>query len=301
MEDIRSNKICQNTSKEFTNNLNPLASITESKKNLQIICSKDKDKENSTQIKEEEEETSQQKKQKKETKFKLYQKVLGELFGTIILVYECCGSPTFNTDKFYVGVITSGCTVSLLVYCFVKISAAHFNPAVSLASYLRGSLTLKEFLLYMLAQFVGAFIGCCFIALSRKGRFDELGATKIQDYLIHVNGGAEIDAWCYISCLFTEIFSTFILIIFVCAISEKYNQLGISLGLAFGLGLIALIFTAANISGSSFNPARSLAPAALQALAGGDTKPIEQIWIYIIGPFTGAIIAFYAWKLFAIN
>ena len=302
MEDNNNNnRITQNTIKDTTNNFNPLASTTDSKKNLQIIYSKDKDKEISTKIKEEEEETSQQKKQKKEKKFKLYQKVMGEFFGTIILVYECCGSPTFNSDKLYVGVIASACAVSLLIYCFVKISGAHFNPAVSLAIYLKGSITLKEFLLYMLAQFVGAFIGCCFIALSRKGRFDELAGTKIQDYLIHVNGGKEIDAWCYISCLFTEIFSTFILIIFVYAISENYNQLGISLGLAFGLALIALIFTAANISGSSFNPARSLAPATLQALAGGDTKPIEQIWIYIVGPFTGAIIAFYAWKIFAVN
>lgn len=302
MEDNNNNnKICQNTSEDTTNNFNPLTSITDTKKNLQLVYSKDKSKEITTKIKEEEEETSQQKNQKEEIKFKLYQKVLGELFGTIILVYECCGSPTFNSDKLYVGVIASACSVSVIIYCFVKISGAHFNPAVSLAFYMNGSLGLKEFLLYMLAQFVGAFIGCCFIALSRKGRFDELAGTKIQDYLIHVHGGTEIDAWCYISCLFAETFSTFILIIFSYAISEKYNQLGINLGLCFALALMALIFTAANISGSSFNPARSLAPAALQALAGGDTKPIEQIWIYFVGPFAGAIIAFYAWKIFTVN
>ena len=199
-------------------------------------------------------------------------------------------------------IFTEGTLVlASMIYVLGKVSGGHFNPAVSLALFMKGAITLKEFFLYMLAQVIGAFIGCCFIALSRKGKFDELGATKISDYLIQVNGGTEIDAWCYMSCLFTEIFSTFLLILFVLAIGEKYNQLGISLGLAFGLALMALIFTGANISGSSFNPARSLAPATLQALSGGDTKPIEQIWIYIIGPFAGSIIAFYAWKIFINN
>ena len=59
-----------------------------------------------------------------------------------------------------------------------------------------------------------------------------------------------------------------------------------------------LILTGCNISGSSFNPTRSLAPAVLQALSGGDTKPLEQIWIYIIGPFAGGILSYYAWKIF---
>ena len=290
MEDtnLKCNKICINSSSIDTgHHFNPL-SAADSGKELQVVSIKDTNKE-------------ENKSEQKEIKFKLYQKFLAELFGTTILLYECCGAPTFNKDKLYVGVLASSFTVAFLVYIFVNISGAHFNPAVSLALFMKGAITLKEFFLYMLAQVIGAFIGCCFIALSRKGKFDELGATKISDYLIQVNGGTEIDAWCYISCLFTEMFSTFLLILFVLAIGEKYNQLGISLGLAFGLALTALIFTGANISGSSFNPARSLAPATLQALSGGDTKPIEQIWIYIIGPFAGAIIAFYVWKIFINN
>lgn len=290
MEDtnLKCNKICINSSSIDTGHqFNPL-SAADSGKELQVVSIKDTNKE-------------ENKSEQKEIKFKLYQKFLAELFGTTILLYECCGAPTFNKDKLYVGVLASSFTVTFLVYIFVNISGAHFNPAVSLALFMKGAITLKEFFLYMLAQVIGAFIGCCFIALSRKGKFDELGATKISDYLIQVNGGTEIDAWCYMSCLFTEIFSTFLLILFVLAIGEKYNQLGISLGLAFGLALMALIFTGANISGSSFNPARSLAPATLQALSGGDTKPIEQIWIYIIGPFAGSIIAFYAWKIFINN
>lgn len=279
-------------STDTANHFNPLSGAIDSDKNLQEIYSKKKEPE----IKEEINDQSQS----QEIKFKLYQKLFAELFGTAILLYGCCLAPVLFKDKLYVGVISSSFTVLYLVYCFVNISGAHFNPAVSLALFLNGAITLKEFFLYMIVQTIGAFIGCCCIALSRKGRFDELNATKIQDNLINVNGGTKIDIWCYISCLFTEIFCTFILNLFVLAIGEKYNKLGINVGMAFGCALIALIFSACGVSGASFNPARSLAPAVLQAISGGDTKPIEQIWIYIIGPFTGAILSYFAWKIFKI-
>jgi len=274
---------------EAGNHLHPTAK--DSGKNLQIIYNKNNEE---TQLKKDE----NNKKDSKEIKFKLYQKFLGELFGTTILVYQSCGSSVFFKDKLYVGVLASSFAVLFLVYIFINISGSHFNPAVSFGIYLKGAITLKEFLLYMLAQVIGAFIGCCFIALSRKGKFDELAGTKIQDYLIQVHGGTKIDAWCYISCFFTEMFSTFILMFFVFAVTEKFNEIGINIGVAFGCTLIALIFTGCNISGSSFNPARSLAPAVLQAISGGDKKPIEQIWIYILAPFTGAFLSYYAWKIF---
>ena len=273
--------------------VNALSSAIESGKNLQGIYSQ---KNEEKEIKNEEKNKSES----QEVHFKLYQKFFAELIGSAVLVYGCCLSPVLHKDKLYAGVLSSAFTVLYLVYIFVNISGAHFNPSVSLVIYMNGGLTLKEFFVYMIAQFVGAFIGCCCIALSRKGRFEELGATKIQDDFIHINGGTEIDAWCYISCLFTEIFCTFILNFFILAIGEKYNKLGINVGMAFGCAIVALILTACGVSGASFNPSRSLGPAALQAISGGDTKPIEQIWIYIIGPFAGAFIAYYAWKIFKI-
>ena len=249
-------------------------------------------------IKERKEDMLNSNKEPEEKKYQLYHKFLAELFGTTMLLYHCCGAAVFNKDLLYVGVLSSSLGVLFLVYCFVNISGAHFNPAVSLPLYLKGALTLKELIVYIIAQVIGAFIGCCCIALSRKGRFDELNATKIQDYLISVNGGEKIDVWCYISCLFTEIFSTFMLDFFIFATSDKKTSMGTSVGLGFGGLLTALIFTGCNISGSSFNPARSLAPAVLQAISGGDTKPIEQIWIYILGPLAGGVLSYYAWKIF---
>jgi aquaporin Z len=46
------------------------------------------------------------------------------------------------------------------------------------------------------------------------------------------------------------------------------------------------------------NPARSLAPAFMQLFNGENKNPIKQIWIYIVGPFLGGVIAALVWPIF---
>lgn len=82
--------------------------------------------------------------EKIDKKFSLLQKFLAELIGSTILVYHCCGAAVFQKDKLYVAVFSSAFSVSFLIYCFINISGAHFNPVVSLPLYLKGSLTFKE-------------------------------------------------------------------------------------------------------------------------------------------------------------
>ena len=161
-ENKKNNKVISfepGTSIDPANHFHPLSAATESGRNLNSLYTKEKE--------------SELQKNSKEIKFKLYQKFLGELFGTTILVYQSCGSSVFQKDKLYVGVLASSFTVLFIVYVFINISGSHFNPAVSFAIYLKGAITLKEFFFYILAQVIGAFLGCCFIALSRKGKFDE--------------------------------------------------------------------------------------------------------------------------------
>ena len=234
-------------------------------------------------------------------KYTLLQRFFAELAGTCLLVFGSVGGPIFCDSGIIASSLLSGFTITCVVHIFHKISMAHYNPAVSISCFLKKYLTLKEMLIYILAQVLGAFAGCIFIALCRKGNFDKLGATKIQQYLININDGEEIDAWCYISALICELLSTSIIITFVYSISEKNNNLGNALGLIFGATIIMLVLLAGNLTAASFNPARSLAPAVLQAIAGGDKDPIKQIWIYIIGPIGGGVLSFFCWKIFEIK
>ena len=65
----------------------------------------------------------------------------------------------------------------------------------------------------------------------------------------------------------------------------------VATGLAIGLCLILVHLVCIRYTGTSVNPARSIAPAIFQ---GGSA--LANLWIFIVGPFVGAAIAAFAWK-----
>ena len=193
--------------------------------------------------------------------YTLTQKILGELIGTMLFVYGVCCSNVFENAP-ECAIIGSCCMGGVIIYIFGRISGAHFNPAVSLALFLRHKLSAMELGLYIIAQIIGGFI------------------------------------WCYVSAFLFEIFGTFVLVLFILASCERDNYLGPTLGLAFSSVLIALSGIGGRVSGCSLNPARSFGPALMQVIAGGNKDPIKQIWIYLVGPLLGGVIAAFLWPVF---
>ena len=229
--------------------------------------------------------------------YNLSQKILGELIGTTLFVYGVCSCNVFGSNP-ACKIVGSSFMGGIIIFIFGRVSGAHFNPAVSLGLFLRHKLSLRELILYIVAQIIGGFIGCIFLALCRRGRFEELSGNQIQNYLIHTDGGIKKNAWCYISAFLFEIFGTFVLVMFVLASCERDNYLGPALGFGFSITLIALNGIGGNTSSCSLNPARSLAPALIQLMADGDRSPIKQIWIYLVGPLLGGAIAAFVWPIF---
>ena len=221
------------------------------------------------------------------------QKFLAEGIGTLLLVFIACGVGVYTNFDITPTVIAGGLVVAGLVYVFQKISGAHFNPAISLPMFAIKKITLKELFYYILAQLVGAMCGSLLVALCRKGKFDTLNSTKIGSYLIHLTDekNEEIDTWCYISAVLCEIFLTFVLVLVVLGSTVPKNNYNNLTGLVCGITLIFLIYTGYYVSGSSMNPVRSFAPAFFEAVVGGNTTAIKQIWIYIFGPFVGSALA----------
>ena len=229
--------------------------------------------------------------------YTLTQKILGELLGTMLFVYGVCCSNVFTGDT-ACKIIGSCCMGGVIIYIFGRISGAHFNPAVSLALFLRHKLTAMELGLYIIAQIIGGFIGCILLGLCRRAKFKEMAGNSIAEHLIFLKENHKKTAWCYISAFLFEIFGTMVLVMFILASCERDNYLGPTLGLAFSAVLIALSGIGGNVSGCSLNPARSFGPALMQVMAGGDKDPIKQIWIYLVGPLLGAVIAAFLWPVF---
>ena len=229
--------------------------------------------------------------------YKLYQKLIAEFLGTAIFVFG-----VISSNVFFSGIVTIlACSFmgGVIIYLFGRVSGAHFNPAVSLALLIRQKLTAMELGLYFIAQILGGIFGCVLLGLINRGEFKYMAGNKIADHLIWDLGNGKKTGWCYVSALISEIIGTFVLIMFILASCERDNYLGPMLGLGFASTLIALSGAGGNVSGCSLNPARSFGPALVQVMAkGGDSTPMKQIWIYIVGPFLGAIIAAFVWPIF---
>lgn len=235
----------------------------------------------------------------KDNNYTIGQKFFSEFIGCIFLLFIQSGIGVYTNGDIVPVVLANGFVISALIYIFGRISGAHFNPSVTIPMYLRKKITLSELIYYIIAQLSGGFVGSIFVALCNKGNFDRLSSTKIGTFLTNKYDEEKnqyienIDASCYISALLCEITLTFGLVMVVFASTVKRNNFNNLTGLIIGVTLIMLIFTGFNISGASMNPVRSIPPAIYEAVIAGETKAIKQLWIYIIGPITGGIMASY--------
>ena len=230
----------------------------------------------------------------KERNYSARQKFFSEFIGCIFLLFIGSGIGVYTRGDIVPVVLANGFVVGTLIYIFGRISGAHFNPSVSIPMFLNGKISFFELFYYSIAQLLGGFVGSFLVALCNKGKFDRLSSTQIGDYLIKYDGDKnkkDIDLWCYISALLCEFILTFCLVMVVFASIVKQNNFNNLTGLIVGIALIMLIFTGFYISGGSMNPVRSIPPAVYEAIVGGNTTAIKQIWIYIIGPISGGIVA----------
>ena len=228
--------------------------------------------------------------------YKLHQKILAEFLSTILFVFGVISCSVYYGDIPLCAMIGCSAIGGVMIYIFGRVSGAHFNPAISLALFIRQKLSAMELGLYIAAQVVGSFVACLLFVLVRRGKFNMMAGNEIG-FGVYDSDGSK-DGWSYMGALIMEIILTFILIMFILASCEKDNYLGASLGMAFSLVLLACSVAGGMVSGCSMNPARSLAPAFIQLFDGEYKNPIKHIWIYLLGPFIGAIIAAFVWPIF---
>ena len=86
----------------------------------------------------------------------------------------------------------------------------------------------------------------------------------------------------------------FVFVLVVLGTTDAKKGAGNFAGLAIGLSLVLVHLACIRYTGTSVNPARSIAPAIFQ---GGEA--LSQLWIFIVGPFIGAALSAGVWKVFA--
>lgn len=204
----------------------------------------------------------------------------------MVLVLMGCGTAVslncgLDTASVVGTAVAFGLAVVAMAYTIGGISGCHINPAITLGCLLSGRMNSKDAAMYMLFQCIGAFIGSgiLFILVQQVGADGTTtGANACKD-------GA-------IAALIAEVVLTFVFVLVVLGTTDEKKGAGNLAGLAIGLSLILVHLVGIHYTGTSVNPARSIAPAVFQ---GGEA--LAQLWAFVVGPFIGAAAAAGVWKV----
>lgn len=216
-------------------------------------------------------------------------KYLAEMVGTMVLTLLGCGTAvSLNCGSDTASVVGTafafGLAVVAMAYTIGGVSGCHINPAITLGCLLTKRISGKDAGMYMVFQTIGAIIGASILfALTSTDQLlaggTTTGANACGDHGIVVG-------------LIAEIVLTAIFVLVVLGTTDAKKGAGNFAGLAIGLSLILIHLVGIHYTGTSVNPARSIGPALFE---GG--QALEQIWVFIVGPFVGAAIAAGIWKM----
>lgn len=223
-------------------------------------------------------------------------KYVAEMIGTMVLVLMGCGSAVFNngvgtTAQVLTVAFGFGLSVVAMAYAIGGTSGCHINPAITLGALISGRISGKDAGMYMIFQVIGAIIGSAILYLLVQTADNFTSATLTGANGIQAGHTAT-------SALIAEIVFTCVFVFVVLGTTDSKKGAGNFAGLAIGLSLVLVHIVCIPITGTSVNPARSIGPAIFEAVYGSSAA-LNQLWIFIIGPFIGAALSAFVWKMIA--
>jgi len=216
-------------------------------------------------------------------------KYVCEFIGTAVLVLFGCGSAALAGGTLgTLGIaLAFGLSIVAMAYVIGNISGCHINPAVSLAMLISKKMSVKDFICYVVAQVLGAIAGIGILyAIMKSCGFDVavkgLGANGFGEASL-----VNINVW---GALLVEVILTFVFIYTILGVTSDEKKSSVA-GIVIGLTLAFVHIMGIPLTGTSVNPARSLAPA---IFLGGEA--LKQVWVFIVAPFIGSALAAVVYK-----
>ncbi len=192
---------------------------------------------------------------------------LAELLGTSCLVFSVLSA---SGSSLVVAALTVGGVLVACVWLGAHLSGAHFNPAVSLARYLRGELSPADLWSYWAAQLAGAVLAAV----------AALGVAPVQPAR-DVSRGAALGPALAVEFLFTFL----VVCVGLVVGASPQQELNVGYGLQLGAVVTVGVLTVSAVSGAAFNPAVVFAMA-----VHGDVA-WRSLWVYGTAQAGGAVAA----------
>ncbi len=213
-----------------------------------------------------------------------FKKYIAEFIGTCVLVLAACGTAvvtgcdkTVANGAYFMTALAFGLVIVAMAYSIGNVSGCHINPAVSLAVFISKKMDAKDFVGYLIAQFLGGIFGALLLGIV-AGFNCGFGANGLYEE----NIGASI---------VIEVILTFIFVLAILGVTSKPEYANVA-GIVIGLTLVLVHIFGIHFTGTSVNPARSLASA---IFAGGDA--LKNVWVFFVGPLVGGALAALCWNV----
>lgn len=237
-----------------------------------------------------------------------------EALGTFLLVFGGCGtalitaghtiaSPAGGSQQLLVGggylavALAFGLTVVVGAYAFGPISGGHFNPAVTLGLAAAGRFPWTRVVAYIVAQIVGGIVaGLILFAIAAGGAKTNgqslLSSLRQSGFASNGYGSHSPAGYSMVSVIIAEFVLTAIFLYIIIGATSKFANPGMA-GLAIGLTLALIHMISIPVDNTSVNPARSIGVAIFAS-----NGAIGQVWLFIIFPIVGGMVAGFTHKLF---
>jgi aquaporin Z len=201
-------------------------------------------------------------------------KYLYEFIGTFFLVFTVGMTVLEPKSAGVMAPIAIGSVLAVMVYAGGHVSGGHYNPAVSLAVFLRRKLSLNHLWKYWVVQLVAGVIAG-FLTIYYKGYPTQTPST--------------LDVT---KALIAEFLFTFALCFVVLNVAVAKATKGNSFyGWAIGFTVLIGAYAVGAISGAAFNPAVALGITVMKLSAW------SNLWIFIVANFLGGACAAYVFKV----
>ena len=227
---------------------------------------------------------------------KSWKKYLAEFFGTMVLVTFACGVAVAAgcngariNSAYTMTAAAFGLVIVAMAYSIGNVSGCHINPAVSIAMLVSKKMSVKDFIGYVIAQFLGAIAGAAILGLFFGfGTHNSFGANALMR--------ASSDGIAIAKSIVAEIILTGVFVFTILGVTSK-DEYGRVSGLVIGGSLTLVHLFGIALTGTSVNPARSFGPA-LMAAVSGNPEPLSCVWVFIVAPLIGGLLAALVWSIF---
>jgi aquaporin Z len=199
-------------------------------------------------------------------------KYLTEFIGTFFLVLVV-GMTVIDPGAGGLAPLAIGSALMIMVYAGGHVSGGHYNPAVTLAVWLRGRCPQSDVLPYIGSQITGGIVAAIAVLFLK-------GDPTVMPQAMEI-----------FPALVAETIGTFALAYVMLNVTTAKSTAGNSyFGLAIGFTVMTMAFALGGVSGGAFNPAVALGITVMHI------AKTANLWVYLVANFAGGALAAAAFR-----